>query len=251
MLLIHGFAASADWWMFTAPFLARGRRVVALSLSSGGRSGWRDSYDIEQWTREAVGVAQARGVLDGGPAVIAAHSFGGTAGAGAATALGKAVAAFIALDRPIDQLGRNWPGARGPKPPSRFTSPEEAVAHYRTRPMVLDAEPAVMAHVAKAAVRRLPPEEGGEWVWRQDPAFRTKMLPGSLSMASDLAAMHATPTFLRGAHSELFTLADAQEVRDGGMDVIEIPGANHHLMLDQPLAVCVAIDAIARAALSR
>ena len=52
VLLLHGFTAHADWWSFVAPWLAGQRRVIALSLSGMGRSGWRDSYSLEQYARE-------------------------------------------------------------------------------------------------------------------------------------------------------------------------------------------------------
>lgn len=240
LLLIHGFAASADWWMFTAPFLARNRRVVALSFSGSGRSGWRDAYGVEQWTREAIGCIEACGLIEGGPVAIAAHSFGSSAGARAAAALGERARAFIILDRPIVQRYLRSPEPVAPKPSSRWASRTEAMARYRTLPPVTHAEPAVIAHVAQAAIHR--PVDENCWTWRQDPDLRAKLVSGQISIADELAAMRCAKTFLRGAHSTLFPPEDAAEIRTAGMQLIEIPGADHHLMLEQPIATCVAID---------
>ena len=55
--------------LILAPLLAQGRRVVAFSLSGMGRSGWRDTYSLEQHAREAIAVAEATGFADAVPAV--------------------------------------------------------------------------------------------------------------------------------------------------------------------------------------
>jgi len=50
LLLLHGFAAHADWWTFIAPYLADGRRVVASSWSGMGGSGWRPAYSTYEYS---------------------------------------------------------------------------------------------------------------------------------------------------------------------------------------------------------
>lgn len=242
VLLIHGFGAAADWWMFTAPFLARTRRVVALSFSGCGRSGWRDAYSTRVWADEAIGCARASGVLDGGPAAIVAHSFGGSAGAAAAVALGEAVGAFVMIDRPIEQIGKIEREVGEARPPSRFATCAEAIARYRVRPSARDVEPAVMAHIAQAAVRPVANGRDAGWTWRSDPDLRGKLVPERHSIGPELAAMQCARTALRGVHSTLFSPAQADVVRQAGIAVLEVPGADHQLMLDQPIATCVAID---------
>ena len=64
VLLIHGYTAHADWWSFTAPLLASGRHVVALSLSGMGQSGWRAAYSMTQHARETMAVAEHVGLFD-------------------------------------------------------------------------------------------------------------------------------------------------------------------------------------------
>ena len=64
LLLMHGNGAHADWFSFIAPSLAReGRRVVAMSFSGMGRSGWRDKYSVAQWSDETIAVVEAATLL--------------------------------------------------------------------------------------------------------------------------------------------------------------------------------------------
>ena len=44
LVFLHGGAAHAWWWSFTAPLLADTHRVVAVDLSGHGDSGRRDEY---------------------------------------------------------------------------------------------------------------------------------------------------------------------------------------------------------------
>jgi pyruvate dehydrogenase E2 component (dihydrolipoamide acetyltransferase) len=86
VLLVHGFGADLNTWMFTQPVLAEGRRVIALDLPGHGGSvkevcgGDSDSL--------ADAVEGALRVLDIGKFHLVGHSMGG------------AVAALLALRRP-------------------------------------------------------------------------------------------------------------------------------------------------------
>jgi len=63
LLLLHGNGAHADWYSFIGPLLKTGRRVVALSFSGAGGSGWRTQYSVAQWADEALAVAEATGLF--------------------------------------------------------------------------------------------------------------------------------------------------------------------------------------------
>jgi len=78
LLLLHGKMAHARWWSFIAPFFAATHRVVALSFSGMGGSGWRAAYSTQTWADEAIAVAEACGLFASAqkPFVVG-HSFGG------------------------------------------------------------------------------------------------------------------------------------------------------------------------------
>jgi pyruvate dehydrogenase E2 component (dihydrolipoamide acetyltransferase) len=86
VLLVHGFGADLNTWMFTQPALAEGRRVIALDLPGhGGSTKEVGAGDAERLTEvveaflDALGIAQVH---------LAGHSMGG------------AIAASLALRRP-------------------------------------------------------------------------------------------------------------------------------------------------------
>src|SRR3954447_9337928 len=75
LVFVHGGGAHAHWWTHVAAPFAREFRVLAIDLSGHGDSGHRPEYDVEQWTREVMAVAEAGGIV--GPPVIVGHSMGG------------------------------------------------------------------------------------------------------------------------------------------------------------------------------
>ncbi|HVC59753.1 MAG TPA: acetoin dehydrogenase dihydrolipoyllysine-residue acetyltransferase subunit [Acetobacteraceae bacterium] len=103
VLLLHGFGADLNSWMFTQPALAEGRRVLALDLPGHGGS----SRDVGNGDAEALGQA-VEGfltVLDAGPVHLVGHSMGG------------AIAASLAARRPdlVRTLTLIAPAGLGPE----------------------------------------------------------------------------------------------------------------------------------------
>ena len=81
VVLLHGSGASADWWRFIAPFIAGDRRVIALSWSGMGKSGWRDTYSFEAYADEALAISKATELSSAGQApILVGHSMGGMVG---------------------------------------------------------------------------------------------------------------------------------------------------------------------------
>src|ERR1700730_11882993 len=86
VVLLHGFGADLNTWMFTQPALAEGRRVIALDLPGhGGSAKDVGSGNAEHFTDA---VASAAGALGIERVHLVGHSIGG------------AVAASLALRRP-------------------------------------------------------------------------------------------------------------------------------------------------------
>ncbi|HUN43404.1 MAG TPA: acetoin dehydrogenase dihydrolipoyllysine-residue acetyltransferase subunit [Acetobacteraceae bacterium] len=75
MLLLHGFGADLNTWMFNQPALSEGRRVVALDLPGHGGSAREVGTGDAEVLRQAVaGFVDA---LDLGPVHVVGHSLGG------------------------------------------------------------------------------------------------------------------------------------------------------------------------------
>ena len=103
VLLLHGFGADLNSWMFTQPALAEGRRVLALDLPGHGGSGRAvgagDGAVLSQAVEEFLVT------LDPGPVHLAGHSMGG------------AIAALLAARRPdlVRTLTLIAPAGLGPE----------------------------------------------------------------------------------------------------------------------------------------
>jgi pimeloyl-ACP methyl ester carboxylesterase len=243
VLLMHGYASSADWWVYVAPLIARGRRVVALSYSGMGRSDWRESYTIGLYAREALACGRAAGAFDGGPAAVIAHSFGATFGVRVAVELGQGAGGFIVLDRPIEQNQKLGIQQKPPSAAQLFPTAEAALERFKPRPAIVDAEPALVSHLARQSIRRMTDAPDSPWTWRPDPDLHSKLTDRDNSLAAHLAAMSCPRIFVRGARSALFTEEDAEAMRAAGERVIALPAAGHHLLLEQPVATAAVLEA--------
>jgi pyruvate dehydrogenase E2 component (dihydrolipoamide acetyltransferase) len=86
VVLVHGFGADLNTWMFTQPALAEGRRIIALDLPGHGGSAKEMGGGNGENLTDAV--AGALGALGTGRGHLVGHSMGG------------AIAASLALRRP-------------------------------------------------------------------------------------------------------------------------------------------------------
>jgi pimeloyl-ACP methyl ester carboxylesterase len=243
VLLLHGQAAHADWWRFIAPYLAEGRRVIVPSLSGMGGSDWRESYDIPLYAREIQAVLQAAG-LDGASArvTLVGHSFGCIVLLQAARELGATVASLMLIDfyiAPPSVTPRSAPVRKV----RRYDDREAALARFRLSPQQTCDNPALLRYIANRTLRYvtdLPPY----WSWVSDP--RTLQPTDHDITRRNLAAVLVPLTILRGGRSALMdedVLAHVRSLAPGAR-YVEIPDADHHVLIDQPLATVAALRAL-------
>ena len=250
LLLLHGFTAHADWWSFLAPQLAQGRRVVAFSLSGMGRSGWRDTYSLEQHAREAMAVAEATGLFESiVPPIVIGHSFGSFATRIVAHAIGARLGGIVLVDGALaaSEHDDEYDGVpvRGHRHRIYLTL-EQAIARFRFEPAQSCDNPYVMDFLARTSLGLTPAAHGGDgWSWRFDPDLRAKIR--ALPNAELLAPVTCRMALLFGDRSKLMTGRRLDLIRrhtPADAPWIVIPDAGHHIMVDQPLALIAALRSL-------
>ncbi|MFP4148920.1 MAG: alpha/beta fold hydrolase [Nitriliruptoraceae bacterium] len=252
LVLVHGGAAHARWWLAIAPSLARDHRVIALDLSGHGLSDHREVYDAELWAEEVLAAASAAGAV--GRPVVVGHSMGGFITIVLAARHGAALEGVIVLDAPVrrpdpeSEEGRIGRMFRAPK---TYPSLQEATRHFHLVPPQPCDNDWLLEHVGQQSLRETP--EG--WTWCFDPrvftARRGPTHPAAFS--EELAQASCRTAIVNGERSQVVdeevrahmaALLAGSPAASAGVPVLDVPHAHHHLLLDQPLAVVTAIRGV-------
>ncbi len=248
LLLLHGQGAHADWWSFIAPFLADSFRVAALSWSGMGRSGWRAGYDIETYADELFAVAKFCGLLEAveRPLVVG-HSYGGMPLLYAAKERGRELRGAIIIDsyfRSERELQARSGATPEVRPTRLYPTLAAALSRFRLEPRQGCENLFVVDYVARHSLKQAEPEgnQSRGWVWRFDPAIRLKTR--KVAMAPYLEGAECPLLIMAGERSNLITPStqtDMLQIAPPGTPWVWIPDADHHVLLDQPLALATAL----------
>ena len=240
LLFLHGNGAHAGWWRFIAPFFADDYRIAAFSWSGMGASDHRATYTIEGFVDEMFAIADVAGLFDAGPPLVVGHSFGGFPMMVAATTRGEEFAGVVIVDTPFDD-----PGVRRRPPPNATNRPHKiyptlaaALARFRFAPEQDCPNPFIANFIARESLV----EVDGGWTWRFDPFLWHRFA------ANDSRALLTEPRcpvgLIWGERSALMLPERVTAMRaalPSGSPAIEIPVAEHHVMIDQPLAFVSAL----------
>jgi pimeloyl-ACP methyl ester carboxylesterase len=248
LLLLHGLGAHADWWSHIAPFLAKHYRVSALSWSGMGGSDWREDYDAGIYLEEILAVAQASGLLESAERPLAVgHSFGGSMLLAATGAYGERLKGAVVLDSYLHPEGQWYLPPSAPRPLPVYSSLEDALARFRFIPPQECANLFIADHIARASLRSVSSVEHREpgWTWR----FDARLARGRprVPVEGYLANPRCPLAFIAGARSPLTNSSVenfARATAPRGTPWIEIPDSNHHVPVDQPLALVAALLAL-------
>jgi pimeloyl-ACP methyl ester carboxylesterase len=231
VVLVHGTSAHSGWWHHVVPSLTDGYDVVALDLSGHGDSGRRERYSMAGWAREVLSVVHE---LCAGRALVIGHSIGGLVAAGAAARDPAAVAGLVLADSIVSPPPRPADIAVRPRVVRVFPDKAAAVARFRLEPPQPVGDRTVLSHIAGNSLRPVP----GGWSWKVDPAiWDVVATPDGLT--DDLPGVRCPVVVVRGEHSSLVgpdaagTLA---RLWDRPVPQHTVPGAHHHLMVDDPAA---------------
>jgi len=252
-MLIHGNSAHADWWSFIAPYLAKDFRVAAISLSGMGASDWRETYSFEIFAQEMRAGAEAAGLYEAPvKPIFVGHSFGGSQVFYAARKYPQWMQAAILVDT---GFGGPPPAAEGFRQPQTRTQPnrvyptlEAALGRFRFMPPQGCSNPYIADFIARRSLKRAPMEDGGEgWTWRFDPFLWGKL--DRTAMASIVLEPSWCPMIhIYGANSVIVKRRqDHDSAADNLLNTLKqvvIPDSEHHVMVDQPLALISAIRGV-------
>jgi pimeloyl-ACP methyl ester carboxylesterase len=240
LVLLHGFRAHARWWDFIAPFFADQYRVLAPDFSGMGDSDSRSAYDPGTFAADVTGLLDVLGL---GPVIAAGHSYGGSRLLRACADRPDLFAHAILIDSYV-----LFEGEAGPSLPRKLLGTRSypdlatALARYRLMPEQSEALPFLVDYIAGHALRLA--EDG--WRWKFDPA-----MPSTGYREPDGDALLARITvpvdFVHGQHSAVVSAERALRTVAGlprGRGPVTIPFGQHHLMLDQPLALVSTLRAL-------
>jgi pimeloyl-ACP methyl ester carboxylesterase len=249
LLLVHGNAAHAHWWDFVAPMLAKDYHVAALDLSGMGDSDWRtDFYSMERFAREEIAVCEDSGMfVPTEPPIIIGHSFGGFVTILAGALYGERLAGTVIVDSPVN------PPERSGQPPNRVIKPHHiyptlasALARFRLMPPQPAENLYLVDWVARNSLKEVAQDNGQPgFTWKFDPAIWQHFSIGDT--AARLRETKCRIAVFRGEHSILLPPEIGEymfNLLGRSAPVVEIPQAQHHIMLDQPLAFVAALRAL-------
>jgi pimeloyl-ACP methyl ester carboxylesterase len=271
LIMVHGNSAHADWWSFIAPFLADDFRVAALSLSGMGGSDWRERYSFEVFASEIFECAQAAGLYEAAvKPIYIGHSFGGAQVYYSAAHHADRMRACMLVDTgfggpPTPEEFAEWEKAEiaaGRKPP-RMRGPmgrglgtnrvyptlEQALTRFRFMPPQVPGNLFIADYIARRSLRPAPmPDGSGEgWTWRFDPGLWNKLDRGGM-IAFDPSAVTTPVVHVYGDRSEIIRRHGPGSWRKAqipdSVPKIVIPDSEHHIMVDQPLALVAAMRAL-------
>jgi len=245
LLLLHGNGAHAGWWRFIAPFFANDFRVAAFSWAGMGGSEHRPSYSIGGFVDQLLAVGDAAGLFDAPvPPVVVGHSFGGFPMMAMAGRHGARFGGAVIVDTPF-----RAPGEAGGRPPSRperahriYPSLDAALARFRLAPGQSCANLFIADDIARGSLVAVStPAETG-WTWAFDPYLWSRFEVG------DARTLLTTPqcpvALIWGERSALMppvAVAAMRALLPAGSPAFAIPDADHHVMIDQPLAFVAAL----------
>jgi pimeloyl-ACP methyl ester carboxylesterase len=262
LLFVHGNSAHADWWSFIAPFFAKDYRVAAMSLAGMGASDWRESYSFPDFAEDAEAVARAAGLYEGGvKPVYVGHSFGGMQVFFAGAVHPERMRAAILIDtgfggpppEVVADREKRLAEIRSNPTPDRagrvYPTLEAALARFRLMPPQPAGCPFAADFIARRSLKRAPlPDGSGEgWSWRFDPQVWGKLdRTGLKARLADAGQIRTPMVHVYGQNSRIIARRHAGEMRPFPAQVleVEIPDAEHHVMIDQPLALVATLRAL-------
>jgi len=235
VIMLHGNHAHAHWFQFIGAMLSEKYHFVVMSFSGMGESDWRSSYERDTFVEDVWGVVKETKMEN--PIVIG-HSFGGmvslaTAGKYSDLMKGLLLVDFIVYP-PEDHY--EWFADR-PKsrPPQVRDQKEDFTKRFRLMPPQECVNQFLIDFISDKSIRQT--EDG--WSWTFDPSTYDTLKIGS-DHAEILTNLDCPVGFFYGENTVEFNAKSGVsrmiELLPKNSPVVALEDAQHHLMLDKPLA---------------
>jgi pimeloyl-ACP methyl ester carboxylesterase len=247
IMFVHGGGAHANWWRFVAPFFTSLGPVVAIDLSGMGDSAWRDSYSATIRADEIEAVMHDAGFY--GPnrraPYLVGHSFGGLTAMRHTALYGDAIGGFVIAEAPVRPPHVSRPKSMQPINATtlrEYANYAEAIARFRLKPKQTCEHDFIIEHIAHHSIRAT----ATGFTWKFDPSALTSERH-SEPFRDYLSAARCRTALLFAEQSSLCTpeVVDYMAtLQPASTPRVFLPHAQHHLMLDQPLAFVSAVRAI-------
>ena len=244
LVFVHGGGAHAHWWTHIAARYATRYRVAAIDLSGHGDSGRRQRYSLDAWTDEVMAVVRDSAMAE--PPVVIGHSMGGFVTIATAARFPDSLAGAIVCDSPVTAPDPEVDAHRAGQAfgrPRVYASREEARSRFRTVP----EQESLLDYVMSDVIWHSMVEHEDKWRWKFDhtvfEAFSVNPRAAARPLLPKVKCRLALLASENGLVSEEIG-AYMYGLMHRVNPVIQIPLAGHHMMLDQPLLLATALNAL-------
>ena len=242
LIFVHGNGAHGRWFHFIAPLLTHDFHVISMDLSGMGNSGWREKYSREQYGDEVVAVCEHANL--GPKPIVVGHSFGGFVSVMAGHRHPEKIGAIVLVDysvKPKEKHEEWFLNRPEPRPTRVYATYEDARARFRLAPPQPCANQYILDYIAGHSLREV--DDG--WTWKFDPSIYFGFRIGDdleqiyRNMAVPVAGIMGQYSW----SSSPETLEPMRAMRPEA-PLFWMPDANHHLLLDQPIAFASTLKAL-------
>jgi pimeloyl-ACP methyl ester carboxylesterase len=240
MLYLHGGAVNAHWFDFVAAGFTGSYHVRALDQRGHGDSARAEPPDYS-YERYAADVAEVVEKLDLRDFVLVGHSMGGLVSLVYAANYPGRVKKIVVVDSTLvatpDRVAvlHEVGGREG----RTYSTRGEFVDNFRVRPAGTTAAQEILRYLAERSGRQGP---DGLWRHKFDRNVYSKRV--FLDIPPHWNRIGIPALLVKGGRSDRITpaiVADAKS-RCPHIDLVEVPGADHHVTLDNPGGFVAAVN---------
>ena len=233
LLMLHGAAAHARWWDHIARRYKDMLRPVATDHRGHGDTGWQDEYIFEDLLRDVAAWVDWAKETSGRKPWMLAHSMGGVIALNLFALEPPDVEGLIVVDSPLKTTDAILAEVRafGNRPARPWASRELFVEKFRLLPASDKVNPETIAHIARHAVRQ---NGDGTWTVKADRRFHAAR-PETDQRAGWLR-VEVPALLVAGELSDRLKSDSLEWVREKvpHVETAVIPGAHHHVFMDEP-----------------
>ena len=242
IVLLHGNSANAWWWEPLAGAISSDYRLLALDQRGHGDSEWArpPAYSPSDYAADIARFVEHVSVGTEKPMVVG-HSMGGLSVLAFARRHRERARGAIAIDVAVTSSRGRDRYLRRLKALPVVTYPDLATAKARFRLMPNEGgiADAVVHAIAEKSLART---EEGRWTLKFD---RESFFGGDGLAVMETIGEISIPTMLvRAEHSRIMTAEAAEHARASNAHtrLVTIPGAHHHVILENPGAIARVIE---------